>query len=248
MIKKSIKWILIVLGILVLGLVAAGWMLNKPIPEGKPGPEAEVLAQKMLNAIQKEEWDSTGAIQWTFKSLHTFLWDRQENLVQVEWGETKVLLRIWDQSGRAWKADVELEGEDLKKALEKAWSYFCNDSFWLNAPAKVMDQGTKRSIVDLDNGQKGLMVQYTQGGVTPGDTYLWILDEQGLPQSWQMWTSIIPIGGVELSWESWTSLPTGAKIAQLHKGKLFDLDISNLNAATSVEELGLTEDPFASIR
>ncbi len=248
MIKNIIKWVLIVIGVLVFSLLITGWYLHESKPVGQPGPEAEALAQKMLAAIHKAEWDSTGAIQWTFKDMHTFLWDRRDHLVSVQWGDTKVLLRIGDQTGKAWEDGVELQQDALRKALDKAWFLFCNDSFWLNAPAKVMDEGTERSIVELENGQQALMVQYGQGGVTPGDAYLWKLDEQGLPLSWKMWVSIIPVGGLELTWEDWITLSTGAKIAQWHKGPIFDLDISNLKAASSLEQMSLGEDPFKEIR
>ncbi len=248
MLKSILKWVLIVLGVLLLGIVAVGWYLHEPKPQGQAGPEAEALAEKMLTAIHKSDWDSTGAIQWTFAGMHDYLWDRDAHLVQVKWGDTRVLLRTTDQSGKAWEGDTALKDNALREALNKAWSFFCNDSFWMNAPAKVMDEGTKRSVVEMEDGRKGLLVQYTEGGVTPGDTYLWILDEEGLPQSWKMWVSIIPVGGLELTWEDWTDLSTGARIAQLHKGPVFDLVISNLKAASSLEQMSLGEDPFKGIR
>ncbi len=91
------------------------------------------------------------------------------------------------------------------------------------------------------------MVSYTSGGVTPGDSYLWILDENGLPESWKMWVKIIPVGGMEFTWEKWTELSTGAKVATYHHHKLLDLDISNLKAATSLSAFGLQDDPFQPI-
>ena len=54
-------------------------------------------------------------------------------------------------------------------------------------------------------------------GVTPGDRYLWVLDEQGLPTAWQMWVRILKIDGLEATWEDWVTLPAGAKISTRHR-------------------------------
>jgi len=117
----------------------------------------------------------------------------------------------------------------------------------LNAPAKVFDPGTSRSIVELKDGTQGLLLSYSSGGVTPGVAYLWLLDEQGLPQKWKMWVSIIQIGGVEATWDDWTTLSTGAKVATNHKLGPLNLTITELKAAQSWQELGLEQDPFAAL-
>ena len=85
----------------------------------------------------------------------------------------------------------------VKNLIEKAVKYFNNDSFWLLAPYKIFDKGTKRSLVTLDDGHEGLLVTYTTGGTTPGDSYLWHLDSTGKPVSFQMWVSSLPIDGLE---------------------------------------------------
>ena len=99
----------------------------------------------------------------------------------------------------------------------------------------------------MPDGTEGLMVSYSSGGVTPGDAYLWILDENNLPKSWKMWVSIIPVGGMEFSWDQWTTLTTGAKVATLHESSFLNLDISDLKGAVNQEDLGLDEDPFRAL-
>ncbi|MEL6636429.1 MAG: hypothetical protein AAFW73_22265 [Bacteroidota bacterium] len=247
--RKFPRWLAWVLGILVVLLVALGAFLytqNEPRPQGQTGPDAEALADKMLAAIDAAAWDTTGVIQWTFKGVHQYLWDRERHLTQVLWDDTEVLLDLSKIEGRVWIAGTEVYQDTAQTAVQKAWSYWCNDSFWLNAPAKCRDEGTTRATVDLEDGQRGLLVTYRSGGVTPGDAYLWILDETGLPTSYKMWVSIIKIGGLEFTWEDWTQLPTGAQIAQLHRGPI-DLDMSNIRAAHKLSDLGLEEDPFAPL-
>ncbi len=241
-----LRWTLGIIVTLVLVIVGLGVYYHESTPEGKEGEAADILAEKMLKAIDKTGWDSTGVVQWTFKGVHDFIWDRDRHLAQVKWGETEVLMDLNKIDGRVWVEKKEVHGEAAKTAIEEAWSSWCNDSFWLNAPAKCMDEGTTRSIVTLEDGSEGLKVSYSSGGVTPGDSYLWILDEQGLPTSYKMWVSISPVGGLEFTWEDWTRLSTGARIAQLHKGAL-NLDISNLKGAANLAEFGLAKDPFAPL-
>ena len=116
-----------------------------------------------------------------------------------------------------------------KELIDKAISYFNNDSFWLVAPYKVFDSGTERRLVDLKNSSnKGLLITYTKGGTTPGDSYLWILDENGMPNSFKMWTSILPIKGLESSWSNWTTTESGAKLPTFHNIFFLRIDITNI--------------------
>ena len=135
--------------------------------------------------------------------------------------------------------------------LEKAWVFWCNDSFWLNPIAKLFDEGTRRSLVSVpDSGEgplRGLLVAYDSGGVTPGDAYLWLVGQDGLPRAWRMWTQILPLGGIEASWEGWQSLPNGARVATRHRLPIFTLELSDIRAAASAAELSGGEDPFGPI-
>ena len=165
----------------------------------------------------------------------------------MNWDDKEVLVILDETTGKAWENGKEVVGDAGDKLVKAAWSHFCNDSFWLNAPSKVFDPGTERKVINLPNGEKGLLITYKSGGVTPGDSYLWILDKNGLPTSYKMWVSIIPVGGMEFTWEDWTTLSTGAKIATNHASKVLDIDISNLKAARDLATFGITKDPFRPI-
>ena len=207
--------------VLVVGILAvavAVYSIDEPRPEGTPGPEADALAHSMEAAVDKEAWDRTGAVRWSFFEKHHYVWDRQRGLVELEWGESRALFHTADQTGRVWSDGKEQSPEDAKKALKTAHAYWINDSFWLNPVVKFFDPGVERSLVKLDEGGDALLVSYTSGGVTPGDAYLWIPGEDGLPAAWRMWVQIIPIGGIEVTWEGWKTLSTGAKVATEHEG------------------------------
>ena len=242
--KKVLKWTGIVLAGMLLILFIAGWLMDEPIPEGQSGPEADELAEKMLAAVDKAAWDTTTYVQWTFKGLHDFFWDKERHLCKVNWGNTEVLIDLNTLEGKAFKDGVEQEGDDADKLLKKAWAFFANDSFWLNAVVKAFDPGTVRKKVQLKDGRLGLLVQYTSGGVTPGDSYLWILDDNYRPVAWKMWVSIIPVGGVGSTWEDWISLPTGAQVATSHKLGPLNLSL-DVQAGNDLEDFSMSTDPFS---
>ncbi len=244
MIKKILKWTAIVIGVIVLGLFIFGWLKNEKVPSGSPSAEADALANKVLATIDYAAWDSTSYVQWSFPGGHDYLWNKDTDMVRVKWKNNEVKLHTKTVLGKAFQDGTEVQGETADELIQTAWGYFCNDSFWLNAPAKVFDPGTSRSLVTLKDGREGLMIRYESGGVTPGDSYVWILDENGLPTAWKMWVKIIPVGGTELSWENWTTLSTGAKISQTHKSAGPTLELTNVKAAMTWQELGETEKPF----
>lgn len=245
---KILKWI----GIVLIGLIVAAFVglkiASKPLPTGETGAAADALADKMLLAINDAAWDTTNIVQWTFfRGEHHYLWDKERHLVKIEWGDNKVLLNPNEIDGKAYKNGTELEGDDASKAIQKAWSFFCNDSFWLNAPTKVYDPGVTRMAVEMEDGSDALLVQYTSGGVTPGDAYLWMLDENGMPKAWRMWVGILPLKGIENTWENWETLEGGAKIAKSHQLGGIKMELSNLKAAQTFEQLGIESDPFQAI-
>jgi hypothetical protein len=249
--KKLFKIIGYVLLILIVLLTAAFFKYNEKRPVGIKSENAEALAQKMMQAVNKSAWDSTNIISWTSRGGNTFLWDKKRQFVQVEWKNNKVLLDINKISGKSWENQTAvIDPTKSQELVQKAYKSFINDAFWLNPIVKFYDEGTERSIVTLADGTEGLLVYYTSGGVTPGDAYLWLADANGLPTAWKLWTKILPIGGIEFSWEDWLTLPTGAKVATMHKTKSMGLAIpqTNIKSATSLEAYGLKEDIFATIQ
>jgi hypothetical protein len=246
--KKFLKGLGIGLLVLIVGLFVAGWIISEPLPEGKSGPEAEALAKKVLTATNQAAWDTTKYVRWNFADRHQLLWDRNRKLVQVEWGENRVILNTQNHlEGMAWEKGKQLEGEEAKAKLNTAWAYFCNDSFWLNAPGKVFDPGTSRKTVELEDGTQALLITYSSGGTTPGDSYLWILNEEGLPIKWKMWVSIIPIGGIEATWDKWKDLSTGGKVATSHQIGWYESILSDIQAGNDWVHVGVHEDPFAPL-
>ncbi len=243
-IKLLIKIIFGIILFLLLSFLVLKITLDKKLPKSTKGQEAEQLAHKMLNAINFAAWDTLSYVKWNFRGDHHYVWDRTNNTARISWGDFIVHINLNEIKGRAYKSGERVSESQNDKFVKKAWAFWCNDSFWFNAPAKIFDEGTERSIVHNDDGSKSLLVKYESGGVTPGDSYLWETDEAGLPKSWRMWTKIIPIKGVYTSWEQWIILPGGAKISSLHKIGKLSLEIGDIKGAQSWEVLGFEKNPI----
>ena len=214
----------------LLCLVGVFLYLNEPLPKGERKAEADAKAREMLTALNVAAWDDVQHIEWTFMRRHHYQWDRQNHQVVVEWGEHRVRVDLARQVGDVLAPKLTTE-VDKDKLIRTAIDYFNNDSFWLAAPYKVFDQGTERSLVTLEDGRTGLKVTYTQGGSTPGDSYVWLLDEQNRPTSLKMWVSIIPLGGLEVSWENYLVVDTAAMIAVDHRvNRWLNIELSHVRA------------------
>ncbi|HKK76198.1 MAG TPA: hypothetical protein VJ953_14050 [Saprospiraceae bacterium] len=243
--KRILLWIGISVLILITGLFIAGLIIHEPRPKAEPDSAADALAEKMLDALNETAWDSTRYVTWTFRGINEYVWDREANLVEVSNGDTRVVIHTKSLEYQVLKPRDE---EDKHyQYFETAWANFCNDAYWLCAPYKVFDPGTKRAIVEDESGRPQLLVTYESGGVTPGDAYLWQLDKDYRPESFEMWVSIIPIGGLKASWSDWQTLESGALIA----GKRMLLDrveipITEVRGGRDWKDIGLEEDPFAN--
>ncbi len=236
--------------ILIITLFLAIWWLNKPKPVGRSGAAADSLASVMLRAVNDSAWQQIGVIAWDFDGRRQYLWDKKRQFARIQWKDVTVLLDLIKVNGVVFKSGqvVPKNSKEHQAFIQRAWKYWCNDSFWLNPVTKLYDDGVERSIVQLEDGRDALLITYTSGGVTPGDCYLWYIGPDGLPVAWEMWVKIIPVGGVTASWEKWVTLPGGAKIATLHHIYGFDLEIRNVQVGATTGDLIQEVEPFGLLK
>ena len=202
---------------------------NEELPTGNQGKEADALAQKMLDALNYNAYKNTNYIEWTFKKRHHYEWDKTNNICNVYWKDYKIILNLNDTSkSSAYIHSFKNESKMAKELIEKALNYFNNDSFWLVAPYKVFDAGVERRLVKTKDNKDALLVTYKSGGSTPGDSYLWLLNNNGKPKAFKMWTSILPIKGLEASWSDWTTTEKGTQLPTFHKLLVLGLEIEDI--------------------
>lgn len=216
--KKILKLFGILIGVGLLFILIFTWVKSEPLPEGKMGPEADELAHKMLKALNYDVYKNTRYLEWSYQGGNNqYVWDKTMGKVNVRWKDNVVDLNLVKPEKSVVKRhNATVVGEAKETLVKKALDYFNNDSFWLVAPYKVFDKGTTRGIVNLKDGNQGLLVTYGSGGTTPGDSYLWILNENGFPNSFKMWVKIIPIGGLTATWDEWMVSESGAFLPKSH--------------------------------
>ena len=212
--SKFIRIIGIILLLIIVAISIFYVANNEEKPIGNKGKEADNLAVKMLTSLNHEAYLNTRFLEWSFRGKHFYKWDKLKNIVDISWDKNKVILYTKSPE----KSQVFVDNKEVKnpELLKKATDYFNNDSFWLIAPYKIFEKGIERTIVK-HKGKDALMITYTTGGSTPGDSYLWILDDSGKPTAFKMWVSIIPTGGMEASWRDWTTTQSGAFLPTKHQ-------------------------------
>jgi len=220
--KKLLKITGIILAIAVIAVAIFYYKNNESLPLGKQGKDADALATKMLNALNFNNYKNTEVLEWSFRGKHFYIWNKKENSVQVKWDGNIIQLHTSSPEKNKYLTGPNQTKE--KEYIQIAIDYFNNDSFWLVAPYKVFDEGVERSIVK-HNGNEALLITYKTGGSTPGDSYLWILDENGFPTSYKMWVGIIPIGGIEATWSNWKETEAGLQLPTTHTISLFGMEL-----------------------
>ncbi len=236
MTKKSKKIFKIIIGVVIFltlpSFLFFGFLFfkyNEDLPNGIQGKEADSLAYKMLDALNYDAFKSTNYIEWTFKKRRHYEWDKTNNTCEVYWKEFKVNLDLNNHAeSKAYIHSFKVESDMAEELITKALNYFNNDSFWLVAPYKIFDEGVERRLVKLKNGDEALLVTYNLGGSTPGDSYLWLLNDTGKPTGYKMWTSTLPIDGLEASWSDWTTTESGAQLPTFHKLLVVGIEITHI--------------------
>lgn len=206
-------------GIDGIGLIAKGSAIAlallvascQSIPEGQTGDPANALAKKMLEAANLKTWtEQVTAVEFRFREKNSYFWDKKRGLVEFDNGELKVQYSKNTFQGVAFEEGDPLTGEELAEAIAEANSNFINDAFWLQPAYHISSPGTELYAVD----DSTLRVTFSSGGVTPGDTYVFHLDDKNRIQLMEMWVSIIPIEGADADFADYKTHEPGVDIAE----------------------------------
>ena len=232
--------VLYIIGITLLLVITGCAIVHRPLPS--PTEPGNQLATKIEESINKKAWEQTGIVTWNFAGAR-HIWDKKREFHSYTRGNNTVLHSLKGNGGVLVQRGKKQK--ESKKWIQKAYNAWINDSFWLNPLVKFRDEGVELKTMTYDEEQV-LLVHFTSGGNTPGDTYMWFVDEQFRPKMWRMWVSVVPIGGTSISWEGWTQLSTGAWVSTQHKSGPVTLELSSVKGAKHWSDLFDT-DPFAEL-
>ena len=123
MIKKILKWILIVFLLLLIGLFIFVKVKSEPQPKVMSTAEADALAQSMLESMNKPAWDSIKYMKWEFMTGFKYLWDKQNNNALVSWGSNEVLLNLDEVSGIVKVDGKVIEGDKKEKIKPVSYTH-----------------------------------------------------------------------------------------------------------------------------
>jgi len=178
---------MVLLGLLLAaGLPAAA----ADAPPVKADPKAAAIADQVMDALGgKKAWNDTHYLRFDFGvekdgkfqgRSHT--WDKWTGRYRLE-GKTPegksyvTLMNVNTKEGETWMDGKKLEGDEAKKALERAYGAWINDTYWLLAPYKLKDPGVVLEYGGEEKERGGmcdkLLLTFDNVGLTPKDKY-WI--------------------------------------------------------------------------
>ena len=204
------------------------------LPVGQPGEAAEKLAQKMIKAADYDKWQATSAVTFVFRGDDRVFWDKKRKLIEVQF-KTKTV-QFSELSGKS----ICLEGdrrllEECGELTQSAVKRFYNHSFWLNPVFHIQSPGAERALVENEK----LLVSFKSGGSTPGDSYLFTVDEEGKIADMRMWVSILTIKGMRAVFSDYRTTETGVRIAHHHKlSGIVSVDLSEVKMFAQYPEAG----------
>ncbi|MCA9520192.1 MAG: hypothetical protein KC609_04445 [Myxococcales bacterium] len=240
-------WLLYTVGL--VGALVVVYITNcSLIPKGVEGPGAERLLARMKAATNNAAFfERTAAVEFDFDGRHQIVWDRRRGLAEVRFKAKGARLRVQIATNRsrvvAWTGSRRVVGpRELETLAKTAYAYFINDTFWLNPVFHIDQKSARRYLVSPNE----LLVRFESGGVTPGDTYLFKVDERYRVRKMTMWVQIIFVKGLPVIFEDYVTTETGVTLATSHRILFYNLELKGVRMYRRYPPLGAT-DPFADL-
>ncbi len=155
-------------------------------------PKAIAIADQVMTALGgKKQWDSLRGLRWSFGSMlgdsvrssRRHAWDKMTGRHRVDGvnrqGQSYTFIHTLGDttSGMAWMNGNRIEGDSLKKLIQRANALWINDTYWMLMPYKLRDPGvTLKYAGDTTMAGKEydrLALSFDHVGLTPGDRY-WV--------------------------------------------------------------------------
>lgn len=187
-----------------------------------PDPKAVAVADRVMQALGGEDaWKATRYLRFDFavdrggktvmSRAHT--WDKWSGRYRVE-GKDKdgkdlvVAMNVNTREGQATLAGAPLAGDALKAALETAYAWWVNDTYWLLMPYKMRDPGVVLSLAGREakggDAWDKVLLTFDGVGLTPKDKYwVYVNAKTGLVDRWEFVLKGEKTPPVPFEWKGW---------------------------------------------
>lgn len=186
-------------------------------------PRAVAIADQVMTALGgKKQWDALPGLRWTFGAMqgdsvrasrrHT--WDKMTGRHRVDGvnrqGQSFTFIHTLGDStsGKAWVNGNPIEGDSLKKLIQRAYAMWVNDTYWMLMPYKLRDPGVTIKYAGDTTMAGGtydrLALSFARVGLTPGDHY-WVYVNRAnhRVEHWEMVLEGDQPPPVGYTWEGW---------------------------------------------
>jgi hypothetical protein len=201
------------MAVLLLVLPPVAVRAAAPSPAEPPSdPRAVEIADRVLEALGgRDAWEATRHVRWNFFGARRHVWDRWSGDVRIEHEDRVVLMNIRNREGRVQVAGEELTDPEARaEALETAYAWWINDSYWMFMPFKLEDPGVilrDGGVVELPDGRRAdrLIVTFADVGLTPRNRYdVDVARDTHLPAQWSYYVDRDdPEPRFTLPWSGW---------------------------------------------
>jgi len=174
-------------------LLSCSSTVRRQISSNPPAPgfnlassdvKALAIADEVMEKLGgRENWDKTRYLTWRLFGRRLHVWDKLTGDARIESKNLIVLMNVNTKSGRAWQDRQEITHPDsLKKALEKGYDFWINDSYWMFMPYKLKDSGVTLKYYGegkmADSSAADILtLTFENVGITPQNKYLVYVDK-----------------------------------------------------------------------
>lgn len=154
---------------------------------------AMLLADKSMQAMGgRSAWDNTRYLSWNFFGRRDHLWDKQTGNVRIEVPSNgmTILMNINTKEGSVYRNN-QVMTDSADHFLERGYSWWVNDSYWLVMPYKLKDTGVTLKYIREDTTLSGtlsdvIQLTFEDTGLTPQNIYeIWIDADSKLVTQWR---------------------------------------------------------------
>ncbi|KAA3658352.1 MAG: hypothetical protein DWQ10_11345 [Calditrichaeota bacterium] len=167
---------------MLISLFACQTREENPAAEGfdleGSDPKAITIADEVMKHLGgRQNWDNTRYISWNFFGRRLHVWDKFNGNIRIQEKNVVTLMNINSKQGRIWRNGIEItEPDSLINYLDRGYSLWINDSYWLVMPYKLKDSGVTLKYLGEKNMETGepadvLQLTFSGVGVTPTNKY-----------------------------------------------------------------------------